>query len=203
MLTIALICLLMCLSNAFIMKSSLTSRYHQCRRPFYGRLLTHCRDNDEKSVNITSLLTNKLSLSINVKNDPNYVKRSFLENQIQSIYDNRDILLGDYHVVYGVEGAGKSYLLASVLEDKEGVIQVDVDHIENIVSIHGCKIAKGYTSFIDYKVDFSLFNSALKRAMDTRGGLPLLFVFEVEPASSTPEIIKLVKNIAKNPLRMS
>jgi hypothetical protein len=73
----------------------------------------------------TGLSPHKLPDYYDVKNDPNYVKRSCLENQIQSVSDNRDHL-GEYYIVYGVEGAGKSYLIASVLEGKDGVIRIDV-----------------------------------------------------------------------------
>jgi hypothetical protein len=146
---------------------------------------------------VSPLAKHKSSFDYIVKNDPNYVKRPIVENQIQKIYDNRDNTMGHYHIVYGVKGAGKAYVVASVLEGREGVIRIDVPQSDTAISITS-KIAKICGLTLAFKtVSLSVFNPILKEATAMRNGLPLTFVFEVERGSSSEEVVSLVKQVSK------
>jgi hypothetical protein len=146
---------------------------------------------------VSPFANHKSSFDYDVKTDPYYVKRPSVESQIRMVYDNRDNSMGDYHIVYGVKGAGKSYIVASELEGKEGVIRIDVSQGDTAISIIS-KIAKicGLTLTAN-TVSLSVFNPILKEAKVMRSGLPLTFVFEVERGSSSRDVVSLVKQVSK------
>jgi hypothetical protein len=146
---------------------------------------------------VSPLANHKSSFDYDVKNDPYYVKRPSVESRIQKIYKNRDNSMGGYYIIYGVKGAGKSYVVASELEGREGVIRIDVSQGDTAISIIS-KIAKicGLTLTAD-TVSLSVFNPILKEAKVMRSGRPLTFVFEVERGSSSQDVVSLVKQVSK------
>jgi hypothetical protein len=124
-----------------------------------------------------------------------YIPRRSLEAQILRVYDTQ-IPNGDYHVVYGPKGAGKSSLVASALGDKQGVLviplsQGDTDQTLLSKIFRKCKVK------INTSPEFDDFDKILRDAKDKRNGRPITFVFEVERGSSAPEVLTLIKHIAK------
>ena len=126
-----------------------------------------------------------------------YVPRSSLESEILAVYDNTFVKDGFYYIVYGVKGAGKTSIVQHVLADKTGVVVVhisDADKSEAIFTniVDACKVSVPGTTFKVQEI-----TKAMLEAKNKRKGHPVMVVFEVERAIASPEVLGLVKNVAK------
>ena len=64
--------------------------------------------------------------------DSDYISRSKMEKLILSVYDNTDNRSGQYFVMYGPKGAGKSSLVAKVLAEKCGVTEICISQGDTV-----------------------------------------------------------------------
>ena len=146
----------------------------------------------EKSVSITEFN--------NVGDERKYVTRPLLEKHILQVSEqslkNKG---GDYTIIVGAKGAGKTFAVARVLREKKGVVALlvsDKDTRETIIS----QLIKECELVVKEGFDIVLkdFGPVLLKAAEIRGGRPITIVFEVERSSSSSSaVLLLIKNFAK------
>lgn len=122
-----------------------------------------------------------------------YIPRTLLENKIENIYFNSDFSVGDYNVIYGPKGAGKSSLVARVLRDKVGVVKLSIKQGETNESIVR-KIFKSCGMSYNESMALEDVQIALKKAGEKR---PLTIVFDVDRGGSSQDVFTLVKQASK------
>jgi len=125
-----------------------------------------------------------------------YVARPALEAKILAVYDKTFLVSGSYCIVYGVKGAGKTSAVKRVLNDKAGVVLVQVSESDTVESIM-VKIFEACGEVVDPAARLSKILGALKAAKEKREGRPVTVLFEVERGSSSPTELSLVKHTAK------
>ena len=127
----------------------------------------------------------------------NYVSRPSVENTILGVYEKTSLESGTYFVMYGPKGAGKSSAVARVLSDKTGVAKISISQGDTTSSIltELCKMC-GQTVIKSPRLDD--FTVVLKEANRQRNGHPVTVVFEIERGCSSPEVLRLVKHVAKH-----
>jgi hypothetical protein len=98
--------------------------------------------------------------------------------------------------MYGQKGAGKSSAVARVLSDKTGVAKMSISQGDTTSSIltELCKMC-GQMSIKSQRLDD--FTAVLKEASEQRKGHPVTIVFEIDRGSSSPDVLSLVKHVAK------
>jgi hypothetical protein len=124
-----------------------------------------------------------------------YIPRIELENKIENIYFNNNLISGEYNIIYGTKGAGKSSLVARVLRDKVGVVLLPVGQGDTIESI----IRKLFVSCgVSYSKSIELIDvqRALKKASE-KNNRPLTIVFDVDRGGSSQDVFILVKQASK------
>ena len=125
-----------------------------------------------------------------------YVERHKLESKIVAMYNNTFLRNGDYYIIYGVKGAGKTSAVNHALGDKAGVVLARVTENDSVESI----IAKIFVAcgvVVDKAIGLDQINEELQAAKEKRHGQPMTVVFEVEKGSSSPSVLSLVKHTAK------
>jgi len=125
------------------------------------------------------------------------LSRPSIEKKVLDVFEKKSLQSGTYFVMYGPKGAGKSSLVARVLGDKTGVAKISISQGDTTSSILAkvCKMC-GQTSIESSDLDD--FTAVLRGAWEKREGNPITVVFEVERGSSSPEVLSLVKHVAKS-----
>ena len=126
----------------------------------------------------------------------NYVSRPELEAKILAVYNNTSLADGNYWIIYGVKGAGKTSAVNHALGDKAGVVLVGISETDSVESIIA-KIFKACGVVVDKAIRLDQIVEELHAAMEKRNGHPMTVVFEVESGSSSPNVLSLVKHTAK------
>ena len=126
-----------------------------------------------------------------------YVSRPSIEKKVLDVFEKKSLQSGTYFVMYGPKGAGKSSLVARVLGDKTGVAKISISQGDTTSSILA-KICKMCGQSSMESSDLDDFSAVLRDACEQREGHPLTVVFEVERGSSSPEVLSLVKHVAKS-----
>ena len=126
-----------------------------------------------------------------------YVSRPSIEKKVLDVFDKKSLQSGTYFVMYGPKGAGKSSVVARVLGDKTGVTKISISQGDTTSSILA-KICKMCGQTTIESPDLDDFTDVLIGAAEKNGGRPVTVVFEVERGSSSPEVLSLVKHVAKS-----
>lgn len=164
--------------------------------------LAHCAASRFDSV--LSLFTPDLATSIAKstiipKKKDIYVNRPALEEQILAIYNNVGFKSDSYAVVVGPRGAGKSFTVSHVLENKLGVVNIHVDDSDTphslLVKLLRCG---GVTVTDNLAVGIDALGLVLENAASKRDGHRRITVlFDVNKASSSDSVLRMLQSTAK------
>ena len=148
---------------------------------------------------LISLPTIKPLFPDDVGTDTNYVTRPLLEKEIQNVYSQKaSEKVGEYTIVVGPKGAGKSFVVARALGDKEGVIHILVSQVDTPASFLGALLESCGKTVDEYKpLGLKILVEVFRKAANETRGVPVTLVLEVERGRSSPEVLDSVKCIAK------
>ena len=139
----------------------------------------------------------KPTFSEDIGPSSNYVSRPSVEKMILGVYEKTSLESGTYFVMYGPKGAGKSSAVARVLSDKTGVAKIIISQGDTTSSILA-KISKVCGQTFIGSPDLDDLTAVLKEASKHRKGHPVTVVFEIDRGCSSPEVLSLVKHVAKH-----
>ena len=126
-----------------------------------------------------------------------YVPRPTLEAEILAVYNNKSLRGGSYYIVYGVKGAGKTSVVTRVLGDKTGVVAVRVSQTDKVETIFA-KFFEACGEVLTPASEVDKITTAMQAATEKRDGRPVTVVIEIERGSSSPDVLSLVKHVAKD-----
>ena len=126
-----------------------------------------------------------------------YVPRPTLEAEILAVYNNKSLQGGSYYIVYGVKGAGKTSVVTRVLGDKTGVVAVRVSQTDKVETIFA-KFFEACGEVLTPASEVDKITTAMQAATEKRDGRPVTVVIEIERGSSSPDVLSLVKHVAKD-----
>ena len=126
-----------------------------------------------------------------------YVPRPTLEAEILAVYNNKSLQDGSYYIVYGVKGAGKTSAVTRVLGDKTGVVAVRVSQTDKVETIFA-KFFQACGEVLTPASKVDKITTAMQAATEKRDGRPVTVVIEIERGSSSPDVLSLVKHVAKD-----
>lgn len=127
-----------------------------------------------------------------------YVSRPYLEDTILQIYNNSEYSGDSYSVVVGIKGAGKSSLIAHVLDKKSGVVYYsvnDLDTPESIVTRLLWSSGQKYESNLNghFELLFPVFQNAAK----SMNGRKVTLVLDLERGTTSEPLLTAIKLTAK------
>lgn len=132
------------------------------------------------------------------KSDCNYVARPSLEKNILEAYNEtlRE-KVGTYTILVGPKGAGKSSLVARVLQGKKGVVQISFNEGDTQASFIN-KLLESYGYLPEYNklVGLYTFHSVLQEAAEL--DFPVTFVFKVTASVTSQNALRLAKSISES-----
>ena len=133
----------------------------------------------------------------NVGDDSDYVTRPLLEKSIlKALEQSLKNKGGNYDILVGAKGAGKTSAVARVLREKKGVVALLVSENDTRESLILKLIKKcGIDVKQGLKIDLEELGPVLLKAAEIRKGQPITIVFEVERTSVA--ILNLIKHFAK------
>ena len=135
-----------------------------------------------------------------VRHLKNYVNRPLLEDRILRIYNTsyERQYLCTYAVIIGPEGAGKSSVIAHVLDEKPGVLYMSVSHAETSSSLCNKLLAASGERIdnsiqLDDRVLYQLFEQVAMK------GHSITIVFQIDRWSKIVpiDVLYMVKSTAK------
>ena len=135
----------------------------------------------------------------NVGDDSDYVTRPLLEWSIlKALEQSLKNKGGNYDILVGAKGAGKTSAVARVLREKKGVVALLVSDNDTPESLILKLIKKcGIDVKQGLKTDLEELGPVLLKAAEIREGRPIIIVFEVERTTVSVAILNLIKNFAK------
>ena len=143
--------------------------------------------------NVEPIFPNSVALNTH------YVARPLIEEKI----DKASLKLmstkrGEYTVIVGPKGGGKSSIVAHVLGGKKGVVYLKISLVDSSTSfLRRLMVACG--KIVEERVPLGLevFLPVIEEAAKKRGGIPVTVVLEVEIGSSSQDVLASVKCISK------
>ena len=128
----------------------------------------------------------------------NYVSRPSLEGGILRVY-NSSRESDAYTVIVGPKGAGKSTVVAHVLNNKSGVLYLDVSEADTEKTILRRVLVTSGESVEENFNDLTLniLYPVLAQAAKGGSGRRITIVFEVERGTSSEGVLYMVKSAAK------
>ena len=143
--------------------------------------------------------------------DSDYISRLKMEKLILSVCDNTDNRGGQYLVVYGPKGAGRSSLVARALAEKCGVIKISTsqgDTVDTIIKkiLDTCQVQLDHSASLD-TISRVLRDAASGRQVTTPDPVrpgegttvsrPPTPVLEVERGGGSADVLSLTRHVAK------
>ena len=147
---------------------------------------------------LISLPTIKPTFPDDFRISAKYTTRHLLEKKIQNVSSRpMSQKFGEYTIVVGPKGAGKSFVVARALCDKEGVVHILISQIVTPASFLTALLESCGKTVDEYKpLGLKVLVSVLGMAA-IKKGVPVTSVLEVESGRSSPEVLESVNCIAK------
>lgn len=129
-----------------------------------------------------------------------YVNRPMLEERILAVYETCRFESDAYTVIIGPHGAGKSFLVAHVLANKLGVVDILVTDADTPASLVFKLLRNsGVTIDDNLSVGIEALGPVLENAASKQPNFRrITIVFEVNRASSSNEVLRMVQSTAKH-----
>jgi hypothetical protein len=148
---------------------------------------------------LTSLPDIEPKFSNSVGQDSNYVTRPLLEEDIEKV--SRKVISekrGEYTIIVGPKGGGKSSVVARVFGGKKGVIFIKISHLDSSSSFLA-KLMATCGKIVEERLPLGVevLIPVIKEAAKRNGGVPVTVILEVERDSSSQDALASVKCIAK------
>jgi len=130
-------------------------------------------------------------------NNELYVERKELVKSILDIYEDKSD--GDYYIIVGPKGSGKSTLISQTFKGKKGVVNILINQHDTDTSIitkliRFCNIEyEGNMKSIEPHQFQEVFISAKKQMK----GKQIMIIFEVERSKGSNDVLNFIKLLAK------
>ena len=128
----------------------------------------------------------------------NYVSRPSLESKILDVYESRTEDSDSYTVIVGPKGAGKTSTVAHVLNNKPGVILLEVSEADSektfllqLLSVGGASVE------VNSVLQMGSLYPVFAQAAGKSGGRRITIVVEVERGTASDGVLYMVKSAAK------